>query len=308
MSSFNNVKQELSRISDLYTDVKFANNNELDKAANDIDVAFNTYKNELEILKNKLHDSIYSNVESFINEGDNIWSEQYAKMSFEEHLEWSKNWPPSKEDYNYFVTSISSHANWQQPAIVAGSGQSDVLKALMGSEPLYSIEQYPEYHQLQRDRFSPEYQRRLRCYQYTEINLLPKNAAGIIVVYNQFQFMPWKKVEKIIANLINVLSPGGVLYFTYNNCNYPKSFKFFEDGSMTYSLPELYYQSCQDLTLDIDYTSPYEDFSFMKFVKPGSVKLIKRYPSFGVIDQQPTLKTPNVHEPRIKKIKQVFKS
>ena len=178
-------------------------------------------------------------------------------MTFSEHLEWVDSWPPNAEDYNYFVTSASSHCNWQQPGLAFGSGKSTLLNSMVGAEPLYTMERYAEYHKLQKENFHADFARRLRCYLIDEIALLPKDSFSIIAVYNQFPFLPWNKVSTYLEHLAQSLSPGGYIYFNYNNCRYPKSFRYFEIRAMPYTTPEMYIELCQKLGLEFVHNSIY---------------------------------------------------
>jgi hypothetical protein len=307
---FDDIAQVMSDTAKIYADIKFTNKQNLTSSMNKVNESIERYKNDIEELKRILENTIYNDHDRYVDEGIKIWHEQYVKMTFKEHLEWIDLIPPNSNDLMIFETAIANSTSWQQPALIAGANKSDIIKPMVGSEPLYTVEHYPEYFDLQKEKFSVDYQRRLRCYSFTELNLLPQNAFGLIVVYNQFPFLPWKKVTGYLDQLIPALSPGGTLFFNYNNCYSYKGFRYFEDRIMTYTLPEMYYKHCNmnGLVLETDYLSPSNDFAFMKFNKPGTMNLIKKYPSFGMIVQQPTLTEPANHNQRLEKIKKIFKT
>lgn len=293
-----------------YVDVKFTNKYNITTSAKSVKDALANYRNEVESLKAILEKTIYSGHNEFIAQGEKIWAEQYNIMSFEENLEWIGQWPPNGADYEKFSELVNQHCNWQQPALIFGANKTNIMQTMVGADPLYSVERYPEYHTLQKESFHVDYHRKIKCYVPDEMKLLPRDAFSVAAVYNQFPFLPWKRVTNYINQLTETLAPGGMLIFNYNNCRLTKGFQYFEQQSMTYTVPEMYYEYCQSLGLELqeDFVSPNLDFAFMTFTKPGSIDLVKKYPAVGMISQQPTLNNPLEHKQRLKKLTGIFKS
>jgi hypothetical protein len=263
--------------------------------------------NNLAISKN-LKRIVYNDAEQYINAGEDIWKKNSEQMLFHEHLEWIKLFPPNKDEFTSFSSKIFNYSNWQYPGLVYGAKNTDLLNAIKHCEPMYIMENFKEYFSLQKEKFHPDFIRKLKFYHLNDINLLPKNDIGLIVAFNEFPFLPWYSIQIILHKFIERLMPGGILIFNYNNCATVRGFKMFEDQMMTYSTPHMYinFLTHQNLVLLEHFVSDKETFSYMIFQKDGNRKLIKKYPSVGFIKEQPSFKTHDLHhKKRIELIRKI---
>jgi hypothetical protein len=291
------LKNYLSEVNLCLAELPYVNTNETKELAQEIETLLNKHRDNVLAINKHIKKIVYHDVDQYIKSSEDIWKENSEKMLFHEHVEWSKLLPPKKEEFTSFSAKILNYANWQYPGLIYGAKNFDILETVKSNEPLYLIENYKEYFNIQKEKFHIDFARKLKCYSIEDINFLPKNDIGIIVAFNEFPFLPWSSIQFILQKFIDCLMPGGILIFNYNDCTTVRGFKAFEDRIMTYATPQMYlgFLHKQNFSLLEHYVSSKETFSYMIFQKDGNRKLIKKYPSVGFIKQQPTFTEESLH-------------
>lgn len=309
-ASISNLNSYIETVSQNASDLPFINKHELSLVEKNLQESSQQYQAVVKKLEEKLKTTVFSNQNEYLETSKHIWKINSEKMLFNEHLEWAKLWPPNSIEFKNFTNQIKRFINWQYAGLVIGSKNSDVIKSLVGTEPLFVVEQFTNYFTLQKEKFHPDFIRKIRFYDLNDINRLPKNSFGIIVIYNEFPFLPWNNVSYILHHLADKLIPGGTLIFNYNNCETVKGFIQFENQSMTFSTASMYidFLSKRNISCIKKYDSDIDTFSFLIFKKEGYKELIKKYPSVGYINQQLTFSDQQAHKQKIDTIKKVIKA
>ncbi len=302
------ICDKINNFNETLTDIKFIEFNELKKIENSLTAELNNYNDIIKRIENKLETAIFNNQDSYINASKKIYAENIEKMLFEEHLEWSVLWPPTTHELNHFTNQIKQFVNWQEPSLLFGAKNTSLIKSTIGTEPMYIVEQFPEYFKLQKQKFNPDFIRKMKFYDIHSINLLPKNSIGLIACYNELNFLPWNTITNLLSTFSKLLNSHGTIIFNYNNCRTLRGFKEFENHSMTYTTPEMFKEYLARFNLDCvkEYTSQKETFSFMIFQKQGNRDLIKKNPSVGFVKEQPTYSKPSEHKARIEHIEKLI--
>ena len=296
----------MDEIDSIYNNLSYIDTSENIEITNELKNLLNTYKKSVGHINQHLKKLVYSNSELFIKSGEQIYKENLEKMLFNEHLEWSKKWPPNTLECEKFLNKISQHTNWYYPGLIFGAKDHQIIDSVKHCEPFYILERYNEYFNLQKEKFPADTSRKFRCYNINEINYVPKNAIGTIIVFNEFPFLPWEIVCILLNKFVECLSPGGYLIFNYNNCYTLRGFREFEDKSMTYTTPKMYINllSQKNMFLMENYISDLEPFSYMIFQKGGNKNYIKKYPNVGFVNPQPTFNHPT-HDKRLELIRKL---
>lgn len=262
------------------------------------------YKPALNNFEQKLKGVLAGSVDDYLKLSEETWQQNVEKMTFEEHKDWSKKWPPVSEEREEFIQFCTTYCTWQLPGMIYGAKMNTgLLNAASGTDPMYLVEKFPQYIDVHKQILSPEQIRKIRVYNADDLNLLPKNIIGVIVVYNEFPFLPWDMIKSLMYKFNELLSPGGHLIFNYNNCNTHKGFIQFENKLMTYTTPDMFLSFGKTLGLEPvrQYNSATQAFSYMSLQKAGSKKLVKKHASLGYIRQQPTVTGPgNPEEMKLK--------
>ena len=278
------------------------------KAAEKLKLSIEEYQTAVKLFTKKVGTTISSQHQEFLDTSELIYRENLENMTFDEHRVWAPLWPPNQTEFNYFVAQMSAQVNWQQAGLVVGAKDSSMINAVLGAEPMYIVERYSGYFNLQAEKFHPDQQRKMKFYKLDDIYLLPKNAFGIIAVYNEFPFLPWTITSLMLHQFASNLAPGGIIVFNYNNCETYRGFKEFENRHMVYTTPTMYIDLCSrlNLTFTKHYVSESETFSYMVFKKAGETTLIKKFPSVGYVKSQPSAANPNLHKKRIETIRKLI--
>lgn len=300
------MKAYISDINSAVDSLKFIESHELKKLESTLIESMDEYFTLVKKITSKLKDTVDSNHKQYLEQNKVIWQTNLEKMLFHEHLEWARLWPPTEIEYHDFRSHLKQYINWQYPGLIVGAKESNLINSLVGTEPLYVVERYVEYFELQKNRFPINFSRKLRFYDINNLHLLPHSAIGIAVVYNEFNFMPWEFTQNILTNIAKTLRPGGVLVFNYNDCETSRGFLEFENWSMTYSTSDMFEKHLKKYDLDLitKYLSKRETFSYMIFRKQGHKDLIKKNPSIGYVKQQTI--TEIEHKNRIDKISKLI--
>ena len=138
---------------------------------------------------------------------------------------------------------ISSYSSWQYPGLqlncryslglskngIESSSESEMkyvsatdhINSMVASDPLYLAS--PNISQLDEimSAYPPAYQNRVRRYTITNFDLspLPQSQFGFILCWDYLNYILFDRIESYLRSIFNLLRPGGVLMFSYNNCD-----------------------------------------------------------------------------------------
>lgn len=278
-------------------DINYLNKSDIEAVEKELALSLEKYKDTIKKIESKLATYFNNNQNDFINIGRELYNTNLEKMLFEEHLEWASLWPPIDKEFEDFFTLIQTFSSWQYPCLIYGAKNSSIIRAMVGAEPLYVMERFSEYFELQQQKFTREFVRKINFYNWHEISVLPNNALGFAFIYNEFPFMPWDMITNILNQLTYKLLPGGYLIFNYNDCSTVRGIYEFENQSMTYSTAKMYIDlmETRDFSCIKKHVSSSQTFSYLIFRKNGNQNLFKKYPCVGFIKEQPTLSNIAAH-------------
>lgn len=277
--------------------ITYLNKSDIEIAEKELRLSLEKYKDTIKKIENKLEIYFENNQNDFINFGKKIYDINLDKMLFHEHLEWASLWPPMNKEFEDFAALIQSFSSWQYPCLIYGAKNSSIIRSMVSAEPLYVMERFSEYFDLQKQKFTREFARKINFYNYHELAALPNNALGFAFIYNEFPFIPWDMINNILNQIITKLMPGGHIIFNYNDCETARGIYEFENQSMTYSTAKMYIDLMESrgLTCIKKYVSTSQTFSYLIFRKNGNQNLFKKYPCVGFIKEQPTLSNIAAH-------------
>lgn len=161
------------------------------------------------------------------------------------------------------------------PLYLAGTNQ-DLLKNM--------ILEYPEV-----------YQKRVRVYEVHDgdTSRLPQRQFNFVLCWDFFNYQPLDKIELYLTNIMRLLRPGGVLMFSYNNCDLETSARFVDEQDACWAntriikelTTRLGYELLEftDLALGDDRSSW---ASWAEVRRPGELTTVKRSQAVGRIGQK----------------------
>lgn len=160
----------------------------------------------------------------------------------------------SEESSKYFLwvnsevagvvqSKISSYSSWQYPGLQINCryppgpsenkiesemkhvSATDHINSMVASDPLYLAS--PNMSELSRmiSTYPDAYQNRVRLYTITDFDLspLPQSQFGFVLCWDYLNYILFDRIESHLRSIFNLLRPGGVLMFSYNNCDMERS-------------------------------------------------------------------------------------
>jgi SAM-dependent methyltransferase len=201
--------------------------------------------------------------------------------------------PYSSEIEQILLGRIRRYVDWHYPGMEIGPHDGQLTQHLVGCDPLYLIDIYPEYLEITKSSFPKEYQERLRTYcighQRNEKGLaeLPQNQFGFVFSWNVFNYLPLEEIKKYLKDIFNVLRPGGVFMFSFNDGDSHNGAKQVEFGRMAYAPKELLITMTEifgfELISSYGFEESWHNISWLEIKKPGVLSTIKAHQTLGEI-------------------------
>jgi len=217
-------------------------------------------QHESEYLDNSLHvyreEMIYDNAEFILN----------RRMRIDD------------EDDLVLRTRLKNLTDWRLPGMIIRPGVETYIEDMVPLDPLYVVDHDPELMRPAINKFTPEYQRRLREYVINDwadgpvLDKLPNNQFGTIFAYHYFNHKPIPIICKFLTEFYQKLRPGGTVLMTYNNCDLAHGVVRAEHTWMLYTPRRLIEQHANDVGFEL--TTAYDgkgDVSWIEFRKPGDI-------------------------------------
>lgn len=179
--------------------------------------------------------------------------------------------------------------NWEYPSMEFEPFNGTFTRSLVAGDPLYLVSKHEQSLTVTTSQFPIEYVNRLRQYniQDTDFSDLPQNTFGTIFSYGWFEYVPLEVVKTYMREFFNLLRPGGVITFSYNNCEMKGSL------SLTFSAQRPYntfgYMSAMLHGLGFDVVEDTEinmNTSVLALRKPGKLKSQRTGQTLGIIKKQ----------------------
>jgi SAM-dependent methyltransferase len=177
---------------------------------------------------------------------------------------------------------LKLYTSWQHPALILRPAHALGMADLVACDPMYFADTSNSLLELTESWFTPEYQRRLRHYVIDEYNNqpvlenLPQAQFGLIYSFHFFEYRPWPVLQQYLRQCYDLLRPGGVLAFTYNNCDLARRVGMVEHYSGCYTPGRLVRDCVQELGFETVYD--YDDdsnTSWMELKRPGMYNSIR---------------------------------
>ena len=139
---------------------------------------------------------------------------------------------------------ISLYSNWKYAGMHIRPGKNNIIPHMVSLDPLYIVDEHIELLKPTQENIGEEYEARLRVKLINDddariFKSFPTNQLGFVLITDFFDYKPLEIIKKYLLELLNVLRPGGVIMFTYNNCELPEAIKNVELRLSSY-LPKRY--------------------------------------------------------------------
>ena len=212
----------------------------------------------------------------------------------------------TKEFAEQMGSRIRQYTNWKYPCLEIGPGDGFWTDNLVGSDPLYLVDIHKEFLDQTLQKYKDVFKKRIRPFligpecQKSEydIGMLPKNQIGFIFSWAVFDYIPYQQAKSYIESCVKSLRPGGVMLFSFNDCDTYKNAAAAEGGLRAWMTKKLLGQIFDDLGLELIGFFNSDDFNhnWVEIKKPGHLYSMKTTqplfnintrPGFERVDTEP---------------------
>ena len=181
--------------------------------------------------------------------------------------------------------TLSGCVNFRYPGLQLYPSITSWISAMAACDPLYLFAGDLHFLNLMIKDFPEQYQKRLRLYQ--NLDDLPQNQFGVILVWEFFNCIPFTSIKSHLSKFFCLLRPGGTLIFNYNNCDIHSLAVMAETHNLNYAGERLLTKTCIELGYDIIKIKEEKDgdkiLSWMQVSKPGKLDTVKKSQAIGAI-------------------------
>jgi len=233
----------------------------------ELSISLETYHSNLAELKDYIQKRLRHNEVKLIQEDYKNYESFSATI--EERIALRKSF---SENLNAYIFGLkNSTSNWQYAGVDLYPTDPKFTREIVSSDPTYIIAD----NQLQ-DIVSKEFNdffasRRLR--KYEAIQDLPDASIGVAYCFGKYECMPIDPIKDEASILFDKMLPGGVFYFTYNNCEYRPSLEFC-NGFRAYQTESIITGMMYGIGFDKIDNKAFDDgvWNVMIVKKPGELK------------------------------------
>jgi len=194
---------------------------------------------------------------------------------------------PLREDIEQAIKQrILLHTNWRYPALEIGCRDGEWTQFLVAADPLYIMDQFPEFLESTNSKFPGQYQNRLRKYPLKnhDLSALPQNQFGFVFSWGHFNYVSLDTITQVLKQLTTVLRPGGVFMFSYNDGDTPAGAGMAENFAQTYIPKSLLVPTCLSMGYEITKEVFFEpNVSWLEVKRPGVLHTVKAHQAMGKI-------------------------
>jgi SAM-dependent methyltransferase len=195
----------------------------------------------------------------------------------------------STEIQQAIIDRIQLHTTWRYPALEIGCRDGEWTKHMVAADPLYITDQYRDFLESAVKNFTPEYQQRVRSYHVRDTNFdtLPTGQFGFVFCWNFLNYRSLDTVKEYLKSVRDLLRPGGIFMFSYNNGDRYEQAGYAEGFWMSYLPKSMLVPMCESLGFEVfhmqDYRGEGTAISWIEVKKPGTLETVKAHQVLGEI-------------------------
>jgi SAM-dependent methyltransferase len=184
---------------------------------------------------------------------------------------------------------IALRTNWKYPALEIGCRDGEWTKLLVAGDPLYLTDVHQEFLDSAIKDYPAEYQRRTRPYliKNLDYSILPQRQFGFVFSWNYFNYKTIDSIKQALKEVYNLLRPGGVFMFSYNNGDMPAGAAYAESYFMSYVPKSMLIPACQQVGFEIIESKDFEPcVCWVELRKPGELTTVKGHQALGIVKEK----------------------
>lgn len=211
---------------------------DLDRYSYIVQNALNNFETSLAEIRANVAEMIKDQEKKIFKQSNSLYQEMQNE-SAEYILKRKKTY--SHETQEFINDRLKLYTNWKFPGMIVRPETEEYIKTMVPMDPLYVVDTHKDLLVPATTHFPNIYVNRLRRYvvdEYAKKGVffnLPPGQFGLVFVNNYFQYKPISVLERYFKEIFNLLRPGGVLAFTYNNCDLEGAVRLVEHNFHTYT-------------------------------------------------------------------------
>lgn len=261
--------------------IYLTNNVALEDNLNSINTAFVEFNNTIEKIKHELKLEIEAAERPWFQESYRLHEQEMHKQTTEHVLTVRAQSHFTVKDT--IKTRLNLYSSWNHAAMFIRPAQGEFINQLVSFDPLYILDRTHELLEPSINCFPETYQNRLRQYTIEDVSSntylekIPNNQFALCVAYMYFDYKPFEVLKQYFSEIYQKLKPGGVLAFTFNDCDYLGAVKLVEMHFRCYTPGYLVKELVQSIGFEIIYD--WHEFggaiTWLELKKPGKLASIK---------------------------------
>jgi SAM-dependent methyltransferase len=265
---------------------------QLKQAHEQVSQAVEQFEQQFIQLRQNVQDLIEQHESEYFQSSIDLYNTGYCNDSAE-HIK-NRLISIKPESAKLIQQRIRLYTNWSHPAMIMRPAHALFVQDLVGCDPMYFVDTRESLLELTESWFTPQYQARLRRYVVDEYKdqpffaNFPANQFGLIYSFHFFEYHAWPALQKYLRECFDLLRPGGVLAFTYNNCDIANRVGMFEHYSACYTPGRLVRALAQELGYETVFDFDDDgNTSWIELRRPGTYSSIRGGQTLAAILQRP---------------------
>jgi hypothetical protein len=184
---------------------------------------------------------------------------------------------------------ILLHTSWRYPSLEIGCRDGEYTQYMVAADPLYIVDQFPEFISSTKSKFPEPYQRRLRDYELKDHNLsmLPENQMAFVFSWGYFNYVSLDTMRHYLQQVFGLLRAGGIFMFSYNDGDTTFGAGMAENFAQSYMPKSLLVPLAESLGYEVNAESNYgNQIHWIELRRPGTLTTVKAHQVLGEIKRQ----------------------
>lgn len=184
---------------------------------------------------------------------------------------------------------ITLYTDWKYPALEIGCRDGEWTRLLVAADPLYIMDRNREFLDNATQQFPIEYQRRMRPYHLANHNLsvLPQNQFGFVFSWGYFNYVSLDTMKSYLTQIFNILRPGGIFMFSYNDGDSPGGAGMAEQMARAYTPKSVLLALVEGLGFEVISVADHGPaISWLEIKRPGELHTVKAHQVLGEITRR----------------------
>ena len=259
-----------------------------------VDAIIENYKNYIQSVQ----EQISTQEKDYYKQSLKLYTEQTVLEEY--HSITTQTFLIEEDTTEYLERRIDKYTNWTYPGLQISPifGGKDLTDSMVSLDPLYLVDYQQTLVNEVSKQYNLTYRNRLRPYTMRRYDFnnpkqilfpkLPVEQFGFILACNFMDKFPLPVIEAYLLEIFNLLRPGGVMLFTFNDCDIPHNIQLVEQGYRPYTPGKEVRKLIKKLGYEIlNHHSESYGIAWFEIKKPGEIRSSRGGQPLGKICHYP---------------------